>query len=70
MNEINGVPKTSMSNEELILLCERLERELIQAEAVNQAYKKHLEQVIEYNSVERYRAVIQKNREAAATASH
>lgn len=50
------------SKEELILLCEHLEQELIKAEAVNKAYKKHLEQVIEYNSVEKYKAVAQKNR--------
>lgn len=36
--------------------------ELIQKEAVCKEYKKHLEQVIEYHSVEKYRSVVQKNR--------
>ena len=60
--------KMNMSKEELILLCEHLEQDLIKAEAVNKAYKKHLEQLIQHHSVEMYKTVVQKNREAVATA--
>ncbi|WP_420896741.1 hypothetical protein [Enterococcus malodoratus] len=49
-------------------VCDQLEQELVGAQAVNKAYKKHLEQVIEYHSVEKYRSIVQENREAAATA--
>lgn len=62
----NGIE--DLSREQLLDYCENLEAQLLEAEAVSKAYKKHLEQVIEYHSVEKYRSIVQKNREAAATA--
>ncbi|MGM0168255.1 hypothetical protein IGI39_004011 [Enterococcus sp. AZ135] len=62
----NGIE--DFSREQLLDYCENLEAQLLEAEAVNKVYKKHLEQVIEYHSVEKYRSIVQKNREAAVTA--
>lgn len=67
MNKLsNG--RENMSKEQLMGVCDQLEQELVEAQAVNKAYKKHLEQVIEYHSVEKYRSIVQKNREANRTA--
>ncbi|MBU5364273.1 hypothetical protein KQI33_02640 [Enterococcus devriesei] len=67
MNKLsNG--RENMSKEQLMGVCDQLEQELVGAQAVNKAYKKHLEQVIEYHSVEKYRSIVQKNREANRTA--
>lgn len=60
----------NMSHEELIDIIEHQRLELIQKEAICEEYKKHLEAVIEYYSVEKYRSVVQKNREADRTAPH
>ena len=60
--------KTNYGNfnrEDLIELIEQQKQETIVLEAVKNQYMKHLEQVIEYNSVETYRKTVQKNREAA-----
>lgn len=60
--------KTNYGNfnrEDLIELIEQQKQEIIVLEAVKNQYMKHLEQVIEYNSVETYRKTVQKNREAA-----
>lgn len=60
--------KTNYGNfnrEGLIELIEQQKQEIIVLEAVKNQYMKHLEQVIEYNSVETYRKTVQKNREAA-----
>lgn len=60
--------KTNYENfnrEDLIELIEQQKQEIIVLEAVKNQYMKHLEQVIEYNSVETYRKTVQKNREAA-----
>ncbi|NSN05910.1 hypothetical protein HRD84_08770 [Enterococcus faecalis] len=57
-----------LSKDELISIIEQQRLELIQKDAVCKEYKKHLEQVIEYHSVENYRSIVQKNREADKTA--
>lgn len=57
-----------LSKDELISIIEQQRLELIQKDAVCKKYKKHLEQVIEYHSVENYRLIVQKNREADKTA--
>ncbi|HFQ3679253.1 TPA: hypothetical protein ACGV5I_002064 [Enterococcus faecium] len=54
----------NMDQKQLIDIIEQQRLDLIQKEAVCKEYKKHLEQVIEYHSVEKYRSVVQKNREA------
>ncbi|EME8213473.1 TPA: hypothetical protein QFU64_002155 [Enterococcus faecium] len=54
----------NMDQKQLIAIIEQQRLDLIQKEAVCKEYKKHLEQVIEYHSVEKYRSVVQKNREA------
>ena len=59
----------NMDRDQLIDIIEQQRLDLIQKEAVCKEYKKHLEQVIEYHSVEKYRSVVQKNREADETAS-
>lgn len=59
----------NMDQKQLIDIIEQQRLDLIQKEAVCKEYKKHLEQVIEYHSVEKYRSVVQKNREAVWTAS-
>lgn len=56
------------SKDELIKLIEHQHLELIQKEAVCREYKKHLEEVIEHHSVEKYQSIVQKNREAIETA--
>ncbi|EHM3078000.1 hypothetical protein [Enterococcus faecalis] len=48
------------SKDELIKLIEHQHLELVQKEAVCREYKKHLEEVIEHCSVEKYRTVVQK----------
>ncbi|HCT5451646.1 hypothetical protein K0X81_15320 [Enterococcus faecalis] len=46
------------SKDELIKLIEHQHLELIQKEAVCREYKKHLEEVIEHHSVEKYQSMI------------
>lgn len=67
--EVEQIKYQGMDRERLIDIIEQQRLELIQKEAVCKEYKKHLEQVIEYHSVEKYRSVVQKNREADETAS-
>lgn len=57
-----------MDRDQLVAIIEQQRLELIRKEAICEGYKKHLEQVIEYQSVEKYRLVVQKNREAGGTA--
>ncbi|MDM7543935.1 hypothetical protein QUD93_05350 [Lactococcus lactis] len=53
----------NFSREDLIELVGQQKQELITLEAVKNQYMKHLEQVIERNSVEAYRKTVQKNQE-------
>ncbi|MFI3605702.1 hypothetical protein [Vagococcus fluvialis] len=46
-----------------------LQRENQSLKDTVEVYQSQLEKVIEYHSVERYRAIVQKNREAAGTTS-
>lgn len=59
----------NFSREDLIELVGKQKQELIVLEAIKNQYMKHLEKVIEYNSVETYRKTVQKNREAAKATS-
>ncbi|MEI3630165.1 MULTISPECIES: hypothetical protein [Lactococcus] len=59
----------NFSREDLIELAGKQKQELIVLEAVKNQYMRHLEQVIEHNSVEAYRKTVQKNREVAKTTS-
>ncbi len=59
----------NFSREDLIELIGQQKQELIVLGAVKNQYMKHLEKVIEYNSVEAYCKTVQKNREVAKTAS-
>ena len=60
--EVEQIKYQGMDRERLIDIIEQQRLELIQKEAVCKGYKKHLEQVIEDHSVEKYRSVVQKNR--------
>ena len=46
---------------------EHQHQELLIIDAIKNEYKKHLEQVIVYHSVENYRDTVRKNREVAVT---
>lgn len=59
----------NFSREDLIELIGQQKQELIVIGAVKNQYMKHLEKVIEYNSVEAYCKTVQKNREVAKTTS-
>ena len=61
-DQVEQIKYQGMDRERLIDIIEQQRLELIQKEAVCKEYKKHLEQVIEYHSVEKYRSVVQKNR--------
>lgn len=52
-----------MTNEQLVSIIKSQHAELICQEAVIKEYKKHLEQVIEYCSVEKYRDTVKKTRD-------
>lgn len=54
----------NMDRDQLISVITQQKMEINELAAVGKAYKQHLEQVIEYHSVEKYRSVVQKNREA------
>ncbi|MEM5667042.1 hypothetical protein AAHH62_05500 [Enterococcus faecium] len=58
--EVEQIKYQGMDRERLIDIIEQQRLELIQKEAVCKEYKKHLEQVIEDHSVEKYRSVVQK----------
>ena len=49
------------SKEDLIQLAKHQKQELIKLDAVKNQYAKHLEQVIEYNSIEKYRETVKQN---------
>ena len=49
------------SKEDLIKLAKHQKQELIKLEAIKNQYAKHLEQVIEYNSIEKYRETVKHN---------
>ena len=49
------------SKEDLIQLAKHQKQELIKLEAIKNQYAKHLEQVIEYNSIEKYRETVKYN---------
>ena len=48
------------SKDELIQLAKHQNQELVKLEAIKNQYMKHLEQVIEYNSIEKYRENVKK----------
>jgi hypothetical protein len=56
-----------MSRDELISIIGTQRNELIKQDGIIKEYKKHLEQVIEFNSVEKYRETVKRNREVANT---
>ena len=49
------------SKEDLIQLAKHQKQELIKLDAIKNQYAKHLEQVIEYNSIEKYRENVKHN---------
>ena len=49
------------SKEDLIQLAKHQKQELIKLDAIKNQYMKHLEQVIEYNSIEKYRESVKNN---------
>ena len=49
------------SKEDLIQLAKHQKQELIKLDAIKNQYMKHLEQVIEYNSIEKYRETVKQN---------
>ena len=49
------------SKEDLIQLAMHQKQELIKLEAIKNQYAKHLEQVIEYNSIEKYSETVKHN---------
>ena len=51
------------SKEDLIQLAKHQKQELIKLDAIKNQYAKHLEQVIEYNSIEKYRETVKQNNE-------
>ena len=49
------------NKEDLIQLAKHQKQELIKLDAIKNQYAKHLEQVIEYNSIEKYRETVKQN---------
>ena len=49
------------SKEDLIQLAKHQKQELIKLDAIKNQYAKHLEQVIEYNSIEKYSETVKHN---------
>ena len=49
------------SKEALNQMAKHHKQELIKLEAIKNQYAKHLEQVIEYNSIEKYRETVKQN---------
>ena len=49
------------SKEDLIQLAKHQKQELIKLDAIKNQYMKHLEQVIEHNSIEKYRETVKHN---------
>ena len=60
---MKDVDYDSFSKETLIQLAKHQKQELIKLEAIKNQYAKHLEQVIEYNSIEKYRETVKRNNE-------
>ena len=51
----------SFSKEALIQLAKHQKQDVIKLEAIKNQYAKHLEQVIEYSSIEKYRETVKQN---------
>ncbi|MBO0439584.1 hypothetical protein [Candidatus Enterococcus ikei] len=66
MNEL-PLKYEGMTNGQLVNIIKSQNSKLIRQEAVIKKYKKHLEQVIEFSSVEKYRETVKRNRGAAGT---
>ena len=58
---MKDVDYESFSEEDLIQLAKHQKQELIKLDAIKNQYAKHLEQVIEYNSIEKYRENVKQN---------
>ena len=58
---MKDVDYESFSKEDLIQLAKHQKQELIKLDAIKNQYAKHLEQVIEYNSIEKYRETVKHN---------
>ena len=58
---MEDVDYEKFSKENLIQLVKHQKQELIKLEAIKNQYAKHLEQVIEYNSIEKYRESVKNN---------
>ena len=58
---MKDVDYESFNKEALIQLVKHQKQELIKLEAIKNQYAKHLEQVIEYNSIEKYRETVKHN---------
>ena len=58
---MKDVDYESFSKEDLIQLAKHQKQELIKLDAIKNQYAKHLEQVIEYNSIEKYRETVKQN---------
>ena len=58
---MKDVDYESFSKKDLIQLAKHQKQELIKLEAIKNQYAKHLEQVIEYNSIEKYRETVKHN---------
>ena len=58
---MKDVDYESFGKEALIQLAMHQKQELIKLEAIKNQYAKHLEQVIEYNSIEKYRETVKHN---------
>ena len=58
---MEDVDYEKFSKENLIQLVKHQKQELIKLEAIKNQYMKHLEQVIEYNSIEKYRESVKNN---------
>ena len=58
---MKDVDYESFGKEALIQLAKHQKQELIKLDAIKNQYAKHLEQVIEYNSIEKYRETVKHN---------
>ena len=58
---MESVDYERFSKEALIQLAMHQEQELIKLEAIKNQYAKHIEQVIEHNSIEKYRESVKNN---------
>ena len=58
---MEDVDYEQFSKEDLIQLAKHQKQELIKLDAIKNQYAKHLEQVIEYNSIEKYRGTVKQD---------